>query len=150
MNGEEMKIRKKTIVVYLEKLSLCFFFSNILRQAEETVVIALNNTQFRAMFNRLALLMATALHTSLVTITLPVRLTTSGERHIQNLTDEDIFRALLCTAKVAFSVPFSGYVSTNGTGLSCIICREYIQSGVILWLQVVHVQLRKEGKNKRK
>jgi hypothetical protein len=39
MDGKELKIRKKTIMVYLEIISMCVcvcFFFNILRQAEKT------------------------------------------------------------------------------------------------------------------
>jgi hypothetical protein len=66
------------------------------------VVITLNSTQFRTMYNRLTVLMATALHTCLVAVKLPVSLTTSGERHVQNLTGEEIFKNVAFYSQVCF------------------------------------------------
>jgi len=47
-----------------------------------TVVITLNSTQFRTVYNRPTHSMATALRNCLVTVKLPVCLTTSRERHV--------------------------------------------------------------------
>ena len=65
-------------------------------------MITFIRAQFRTVYNRLTVLVATALHICLVTVKLPVCLTTSGERHIQNLTDEEIFISIASYSQVCF------------------------------------------------
>ena len=53
-------------------------------------------------FKRMANLLVTALRTSLVTVKLPACLTTSGERHVQNLTGEEFFKKVGFYGQVCF------------------------------------------------